>query len=108
MSVVSKPVAASRRKRLAGALIAVFFCTLIGACSNDDDKAPGTNTVSSNGTADHDSSTAQVLSANPSSASPVSPALTIQTPAQLATGADTALSAAASAPLATPVIHTVD
>lgn len=107
MSVVSKPVAASRRKRLAGALIAAFFFTLIGACSNDD-KAPGTSTVSSGSTADHDSHTAQVLSADPSSASPVSPALTIQTPAQLATGADTALSAAASAPLATPVIHTVD
>ncbi|RDJ98321.1 hypothetical protein [Paraburkholderia lacunae] len=107
MSVLSKPVAASRRKRFAGALIAASFCALIGACSNDD-KAPGTSTASSSSTADQSGNTAQVLSANPSSASPAAPALTIQTPARLAAGADTALSAAASAPLATPVIHTVD
>ncbi|MFM0041306.1 hypothetical protein PQR05_28100 [Paraburkholderia sediminicola] len=108
MSVVSKPTVALHRKRLAGALIAMSLCGLLGACGNDDDKAPDTNAVSSTNSAGDDSGASQVLSANPSSAPPASPALTIQTPALPASSADMAQSAAASTPLATPVIHTVD
>lgn len=114
MSVVSKPTFALHRKRLAGALIAMSLCGLLGACGNDDEKAPDTNAVSSTDSAGDNGGTSQVLSANPSSASPAAsaasalPALTIQTPALPASSADTALSAAASTPLATPVIHTVD
>ncbi len=108
MSVVLKPAAALHRKRLAGALFAVLLCMLTGACSNDDDKAPGTDIASPASNTAEDSSTAQVLSANPASAPSASPALTIQTPALPASGADTAMSSAASTPLATPVIHTVD
>ncbi|MGQ7937148.1 hypothetical protein [Paraburkholderia sp. D1E] len=111
MSVVSKPTVALHRKRLAGALIAMSLCGLLGACGNDDDKAPDTNAVSSTNSAGDDNGASQVLAASPSSASPASPAspaLTIQTPALPASSADTALSAAASTPLATPVIHTVD
>ena len=45
MSVVSKPSIAFYRKRLAGALAAVSLCMLLGACGNDDDKAPDTGTT---------------------------------------------------------------
>jgi len=108
MSVVSKPSIAFYRKRLAGALAAVSLCMLLGACGNDDDKAPDTSTTSSTDAAGDNGGASQVLSANPSSASPALPAVTIQTPALPASSADAALSAAASTPLATPVIHTVD
>lgn len=108
MSVVSKPSAVLPRKRLAGALIAMFVCGSLGACGNDDDKVSQANPVNSTDRAGDTGSTSQVLSANPSSASPTSPALTIQTPGLPASSAGTALSAAASTPLATPVIHTVD
>ncbi|MFM0072124.1 hypothetical protein PQQ86_13210 [Paraburkholderia sediminicola] len=109
MSVVSKPTTALHRKRLAGALIAVSLCGLLGACGNDD-QAPDTNASSSTDGAGDNSGASQVLSANPSAspASPALPAVTIQTPALPASSADAALSAAASTPLATPVIHTVD
>lgn len=108
MSVVSKPSIAFYRKRLAGALAAVSLCMLLGACGNDDDKSPDTSTTSSTDGAGDNSGASQVLSANPSSASSALPALTIQTPALPASSAGTAQSAAASTPLATPVIHTVD
>ncbi|MFM0209921.1 hypothetical protein PQQ96_21180 [Paraburkholderia sediminicola] len=108
MSVLSKPTVALHRKRLAGALIAMSLCSLLGACSNDDDKAADTNSVSSTDSGSDNGSTTQVLPANPPYASPASPVLTIQTPALPASSANAALSAAASAPLATPVIHTVD
>ncbi|MFL9905993.1 hypothetical protein [Paraburkholderia sp. RL17-337-BIB-A] len=110
MSAVSKPTAALLRKRLAGALIVMSLCGMLGACGNGDDPSPDTHAASST----DNGGTSQVLSANPSSAAPASPALpvlpalTIQTPALPASSADTALSAAASTPLATPVIHTVD
>ncbi|MFM0364465.1 hypothetical protein [Paraburkholderia sediminicola] len=107
MSVVSKPTAALHRKRLAGALIAASLCGLLGACGNDD-RAPDTSATSSTDGVGDNGGASQVLSANPSSASPALPALTIQTPALPASSADAALSAAASTPLATPVIHTVD
>ena len=106
MSVVLNPAAAVRRKRLAGALFAVSL-SMLTACSNDDDKASDPGTVGSTNGTGQDNTTAQVLSATPPSASAPSPALTIQTPALPASGADTALSSA-SEPLATPVIHTVD
>ncbi|WP_454872319.1 hypothetical protein [Paraburkholderia xenovorans] len=108
MSVVSKPSKTLHCKRLAGALAAVSLCTLIGACGNDDEKTPDPSAVSSTERPADDSSSATVLPANPSSASPAPAALTIQTPALPASSADPALSAAASTPLATPVIHTVD
>ncbi|MFL9866955.1 hypothetical protein PQR67_22490 [Paraburkholderia fungorum] len=109
MSVVSKPSIAFYRKRLAGALAAVSLCTLLGACGNDD-RAPDTGTTSSTDGASDNGGAAQVLSANPSASpsSPALPALTIQTPALPASSADATLSAAASTPLATPVIHTAD
>ncbi|MBB4515175.1 hypothetical protein [Paraburkholderia fungorum] len=108
MSIVSKPSFAFCRKRLAGALAAVSFCILLGACSNDDDKTADTQSVSSTDSSTGDSNSAAVLSANPSSVAPESTAVTIQTPALPASSADPALSAAASTPLVTPVIHTVD
>jgi hypothetical protein len=108
MSVVSKPSIAIYRKSLAGALAAVSLCMLLGACGNDDDKTPDTRAVGSTESSAGDSDTAAVLSANPSSVSPAPTAVTIQTPALPASSADPALSAAASTPLATPVIHTVD
>lgn len=108
MSVVSKPSKALHCKRLAAALAAVSLCALIGACGNDDDRTPDPNTVSATESPASDSTAAVVLTANPSSASPAPAALTIQTPALPASSADPALSAAASTPLATPVIHTVD
>ncbi|MFM0734850.1 hypothetical protein PQQ52_30670 [Paraburkholderia sediminicola] len=107
MSVMSKPTAALHRKRLAVALIAVSLCGLLGACGNDD-RAPDTSATSSTDGAGDNGGASQVLSANPLSASPALPALTIQTPALPASNADTAQSAAASTRLATPVIHTVD
>ncbi|CAE6693723.1 hypothetical protein R69927_03519 [Paraburkholderia domus] len=108
MSVVSKPSIAFRSKRLAGALAAVSLCVLLGACGNDDDKTPDTRAAGSTDSSTSDSNTATALSANPSSVAPAPPAVTIQTPALPASSADPALSAAASTPLATPVIHTVD
>ncbi|ASV98710.1 hypothetical protein [Paraburkholderia aromaticivorans] len=108
MSVVSKPSKVLHCKRLAAALAAVSLCTLIGACGNDDDKAPDTAAVGSTENSASNSTAAVVLTANPSSASPAPPALTIQTPARPASSADPALSAAASTPLAAPVIHTAD
>ena len=111
MSVVSKSAPALLRKRLtslAGALIATSLCMLLGACGNDDNAA-GTSTLSStNSTAENNSSTSAVLPADPSSAAPALPSLTIQTPALPASDAGATLSATAPAPLATPVIHTVD
>ncbi|WP_323044167.1 hypothetical protein [Paraburkholderia sp.] len=117
MSAVSKLTAALLRKRLAGALIAMSLCGVLGACGNDNDSSPDTHAANSTDSAGDNSGTSQVLSANPSSAAPASsalpalpalPALTIQTPALPASSADTALSAATSTPLAAPVIHTVD
>ena len=110
MSVVSKPAFPLRCKRLAGVLAAVSLCALTGACS-DDDKAQDSNTISSTENQADSGNSAALLPTNPSSASatPAAPAaLTIQTPARPASSADPALSAAASTPLATPVIHTVD
>ncbi len=112
MSCVSKPTVAFHRKRLVGVLIAAALCALTGACS-DDDKTPDPATTSAAasdpGANDNsaDTSTA-VLSANPASVAPAPAALTIQSPALPASSTDPALSAAASAPLAPPVIHTVD
>jgi hypothetical protein len=111
MSAVSKLTAALLRKRLAGALIATSLCGVLGACGNDNDSSSDTHAANSTDSAGDNNGTSQVLSANPSSAAPASsalPALTIQTPALPASSADTALSAAASTPLAAPVIHTVD
>ncbi|HYS67230.1 MAG TPA: hypothetical protein VEN30_25955 [Paraburkholderia sp.] len=108
MSVVSKPSIALHRKRLAGALVAAALCALIGACSNDDDKAPDPSQASATGSSAGNGNTSPVLSANPSSASLAPAAVTIQSPALPASSADPALSAAASTPLAPPVIHTVD
>jgi hypothetical protein len=108
MSVVSMPTAASLRKRLAGALIATCLCGMLGACGNDDDPAPGTVAANATDQAADSGNTSQILSANPSFVSPAPPALTIQTPALPASGDAPALSAAAPAPLAKPVIHTVD
>jgi hypothetical protein len=106
MPVVSKLAHALQCKRLTYALIAVSLCTLISACGNDNDNAADSSTLSSaHSPADH-SNTPAVLPANPSLSAPA--ALTIQTPALPASGADATLSAAASAPLAAPVIHTVD
>ncbi|CAD6513137.1 hypothetical protein LMG28727_00651 [Paraburkholderia kirstenboschensis] len=107
MSFVSKPFSALHRKRLAIALMALPLSALIAACGNDDPKSPDTGNASSAPNAADQGNTA-VLSANPSSASPSPAAVTIQSPALPASSADPALSAAASTPLATPVIHTVD
>ncbi len=107
MSVVSKPAFALCCKRLAGALIAVSLCVLTAACS-DDDKAQNPNAVSSTESPAGSGNISTVLPANPSSVSPAPATFTIQTPARPASSADPALSAAASTPLATPVIHTVD
>ncbi len=98
------------RKRLAGALIAMSLCVLIGACGNDDDQSPDTRRQRVPPITPRTAAPRRFCQRTPSSASPASPALppTIQTPAPPASSADTALSAAASTPLATPVIHTVD
>jgi hypothetical protein len=104
---------ASQRKRWPGALAlaAVMFCALIGACGNDD-KLTAASTAASTSRSAGDSDTTAVLPVNPLSAAPAaasaSVVLTIQSPAVPASGADAALSAAASEPLAPPVIHTVD
>ena len=108
MSVVSNPSIALHRKRLSAALAAVSLCVLLGACGNDDDKTPDTRAANSTVSSAGDSNAAAVLPANPSSASTAPAAVTIQTPALPASSADPALSAAASTPLATPVIQTVD
>jgi hypothetical protein len=116
MSVVSKSAPALLRKRLTnltGAVIATSLCMLLGACGNgsNDDNAAGTSTLgSTNSTAENNSSTSApaVLPSDPSPAAPAAPSLTIQTPALPASDAGATLSATAPAPLATPVIHTVD
>jgi hypothetical protein len=92
------------------ALVALSFCALTGGCGNDDAKAPVTSNVDSGQSPASNSNSAAVLSANPSSipATPPPAAVTIQSPALPASSVDAALSAAASTPLATPVIHTVD
>ncbi|NYH24423.1 hypothetical protein [Paraburkholderia bryophila] len=114
MSCVSKPTVALHRKRLAGVLIAVALCALTGACSDDEDKTPdpaSTSAAGASGPAANDNgadNSTAVLSANPASVAPAPAALTIQSPALPASSTDPALSAAASAPLAPPVIHTVD
>jgi hypothetical protein len=111
MPVVSKPAVALLRKRLACALIVASLGTLIAACSNDDDK-PATSTTAAaanSGTSDSDTSNPQGPAQDNSLAVTSAPAdATIQSPAAPPAGADPALSAAASAPLAPPVIHTVD
>jgi hypothetical protein len=103
MPVVSKLVHAFRRKRLTGLLITVSLCTLLGACGNDDRPADSTATNTST-----NADLAVSHSPSPAQDAPAPAAVTIQTPAVPVNGTDTALSAAASAPLATPVIHTVD
>ena len=115
MSLVSKPFSVLHRKRLAIALVALPLCALLGACGNDDPKAPDTGSANSALSSAPDSSlnptdngNTAALSANPASASPSPAAVTIQSPALPASNADPALSAAASTPLAAPVIHTVD
>lgn len=113
MSCVSKPTVALHRKRLAGVLIAAALCALTAACSDDDDKTPdpATTSADASGPAANDNgadNSTAVLSANPASVAPAPAALTIQSPALPASSTDPALSAAASAPLAPPVIHTVD
>ncbi|CAD6537555.1 hypothetical protein LMG28140_03184 [Paraburkholderia metrosideri] len=112
MPVVSKPAPARKRKRLAAVMIAASVCPLIGACGNDD-QPTGTTTAnpsSSNSPADNPSAQMSAQD-NPLAASPVPAAVTILSPALPAlpaSGADAALSAAASTPLATPIIHTAD
>jgi hypothetical protein len=103
MSFVSKPVRAPRRKRLTRIVALVALCALTGACSNDDPPASTATIRSTEHLAVHpgDPSTA----APPPDSAP--PALAIQTPATPASEAGTALSAT-TAPLASPVIHTVD
>lgn len=110
MTPVSKSSPAWQRKRLTSALLAASLCALIGACGNDatDDHATNTSTPdSSDSLADHGNIVA-TASANPSRAEPAPPALIIQTPALPASSTGAALSAATTAPLAAPVIHTVD
>jgi hypothetical protein len=111
MSVESKSAPALLRKRLTSALIATSLSVLLGACGNDDDTARTNTLASTNSTADGNNSNPSAFAAlpgNPSSATPAPPSLTIQTPALPASDAGATLSAVAPAPLATPVIHTVD
>ncbi|MEC5405922.1 hypothetical protein VOM14_10155 [Paraburkholderia sp. MPAMCS5] len=110
MSCMSKPFLALRRKRLALMLVALPLCALISACGNDDADAPHAGNVSPAAGSAQNSNAAAVLSANPSSvtAVPSPAAVTIQSPALPASSADPAVPAAALAPLATPVMHTVD
>lgn len=111
MPVVSKLATALPRKRLAGVLIVVTTCALIGACGNDDRPTGATtaNSSASDSPADKDTGTVQVPAQdNPLAASHAPAAVTIQSPALPVSGADAALSAAASTPLATPIIHTAD
>ncbi|KAA1015891.1 hypothetical protein FVF58_00625 [Paraburkholderia panacisoli] len=110
MPSVWKSSLALQRKRLASALIAASLCALIGACDNDatDDHATNTGTPgSADSLADH-GNPAAMASANSLQAESAPPALTIQTPALPASNTGAPLSTAATAPLATPVIHTVD
>ena len=109
MPIVSKPSHALQCRRLTAALAAVSLCTLISACGNDDNTPdPGAVSSTESPTSNSNGNTAAVLPADPSSALPSAAALTIQSPARPASSADPALSAAASTPLATPVIHTAD
>lgn len=112
MSVVSKLAPVLQRKRLASALITATLCMSIVACSNDDkpDDAAATRSSSTDSPADNSNArnTQPAAQDNPLAESPAPAAVTIQTPALPASGSDAALSAAASTPLATPVIHTVD
>ena len=110
MHPVSKTTRAPRRKRLAHAWIAASLCMLIGACGNDGDnnRAADTRTLNSTDTPANAITQPALASANSSTAEPALPALTFQTPARPTSDAGAALSAAAPAPLATPVIHTVD
>jgi ABC-type uncharacterized transport system auxiliary subunit len=100
-------------KGRAGPVVSLTLCALLAACGHDD-KALDTNAVSSAQSSDKNlaanSNTAVVLTANPWAPEPTSSpaALASQSPALRVPGADAALSAAASAPLAPPVIHTVD
>jgi hypothetical protein len=110
MTPVSKSSPALQRKRLTSALLAASLCALIGACSDDaaDDRAADTSMPdSSDRLADHGKVVATAW-ANPSQAEPAPRALTIRTPAMPAANTGAALSGAATAPLAAPVIHTVD
>nr|WKF56590.1 hypothetical protein HUO10_001049 [Paraburkholderia busanensis] len=124
MSFASKPTVSLHRKRLTYGLFAAALCTLctLSACGNDDD-APargqtnanamtaGNDGANGNASTSNDNANgpgAAQLSANPASVAPAPAALAIQSPALPASSADPALSAAASTPLATPVIHTVD
>lgn len=111
MFFVWKPCIALQVKRLAMALVVLPLVALIGACGNDDSKTPDPGASSSNSNNsgnDSGNGNAAVLSANPAAELPSPAAVTIQSPALPASSADPALSAAASTPLATPVIHTVD
>ena len=111
MSFVWKPCIASHAKRLAIALVTLPLCALLGACGNDDAKAPEPGQpglVDNSNASGGANGNPGALSANPSSVGPAPAAVTIQSPALPASNADPALSAAASAPLATPVVHTVD
>ncbi|WP_186310846.1 hypothetical protein [Paraburkholderia sp. BCC1886] len=107
MSEVSTLTSASRRKRLAYMLIAIVSVTSLGACGNDDDKTAAAPASLSAAVRPADNA-ATVLPAMPSADSPAPSALTIQSPAMPASGDDPGLSAAATAPLVTPVVHTVD
>jgi hypothetical protein len=110
MSAVSKPAPALLRKRLTSVLIAASLCALLSACGNDDNAADASTLNSTNSIAESSSNTSApaVLPTDPSAAAPAPTALTIQTPALPASEPGATLSAAAPAPLATPVIHTVD
>ncbi|CAB3792524.1 hypothetical protein [Paraburkholderia fynbosensis] len=111
MSVESKPAPALLRKRLTSALIITSLSALLGGCGNDDDAARTNTLGATNSTADDSNSSPSAFAAlpgNSSSATPAPPSLTIQTPALPASDAGATLSAVAPAPLATPVIHTVD
>jgi len=112
MRFASKPFDVCRvspRKRLAAALATIALCALTAACS-DDDQAAATNTPGSTGHSvqlSADSNGASSFNApTGSSSNSAANSLTIQTPAPSASDTGTALSAAA--PLASPVIHTVN
>jgi len=108
MFFVWKPCIALHVKRLAMALGVLPLVALIGACGNDDSKTPDLGAANSTSNNNSGNGNPAVLSANPATALPSPAAVTIQSPAFPASNADAALSAAASTPLATPVIHTVD
>jgi len=116
MPFVPKLNRALPRKRLtpglAPALAIVSLCALGTACSHDDQPAnPNTlGSTSEHRAAPSDNSIGNNSFAAAPPADPAPATLTIQTPAAPASGAGTALSAAdaSRAPLASPVIHTVD